>query len=120
MDKLVGDDKIVATVTYTVLDEVVSTKTYTWTLVIPPPHLTDARYNPGNPTPANFDDRRFDYILDLPQGGQATETIISKTEGALDLKITHDSVVAGEVVTICEDCDFDTVRHSRCKAQSRL
>ena len=111
---MVHDDKIIAVVTYEVGGHVVDQKTYTWTVKIPTPELINAQYNQGEVN-RGFDDERFDYILTLPTGATSTDTTITKTEGDLNLKIVHESVVAGETVTICDACDFDTVRalHTR-------
>ena len=112
VDKLVDDDKIIATVTYMVEDHVVKQDVYTWTLDIPTPRLIDAAYAPGDASPA-FQSNTYDYILTLPVGTQTTDTTMAKQDGDLDLKIVHRSVALRDDLVVCEDCAFDTVRFPR-------
>ena len=115
VDNLVHDDKIIATVTYTVDGYVVSEKIYTWTVKIPTPELIDADFTnaPGTQDPA-FDKKELNYILDLPVGTQSTTaTIDAEVPEKLDLVIKHESpsrnIEGDSAITVCENCDFQSV-----------
>ena len=106
---LVHDDKIIATVTYTVGGAVIKQEVYTWTLVIPTADLIDVTYSPGDGSPA-FQSERFDYTLTLPPGTSVTDTVLTKEPGDLHAAIVHRSAASdNRDLQICDDCDFDRV-----------